>query len=401
MVVRTQSTLSPSMSARIAEATALSLSSFHKRYRSSYETSSSSSPTLPVRKRYRGTSELILDTDSEGCELGEEDTEEDESSDADDEREGQDLDDEGQDLDNEGQGLDDEGQGSEDEGPSMEEEEAAPEGQQQAVPVVDTTVSEPLGLGYGAARRRALESIEEIAPSTYEVGQSSRSVPEPEGVERISAFRKSALVTWVDPEDDKVYTDIPAYAPPAAPVKTPPSPEWSLGSLPVSPSSLVVPSPIASLVATSAATISVDEDQFIEVWAQLELHGSILHDHTQRLDALPPTLVADIYKDARELYTRSGAVRDEIFSQMYRFRSLEREQEKATMTFRALWRPMLALEAWAGHVDTRMADMSWARYDDHRLIYDMLVQQAAMQRELQEMRGRVTALELERDRREQ
>ncbi|GKB76177.1 hypothetical protein Tco_0943072 [Tanacetum coccineum] len=381
------------MSARIAEAAALSPSSFHKRYRSSYETLSSSSPTLLVRKRYRGTSELILDTDSEGDELGEEDTEEDESLDADDEREGQGLDDEGQGLDDEGQGLDDEGQGLEDEGPGMEEEEAAPEGQQQAVLVVDTAASEPLGLRYGAARRRALESTEEIAPSTYKVGHNSRSVPEQEGVERISAFRQPTLVTWVDPEDGRVYTDIPTYAPPAAPVQTPPSPEWSLGSLPVSPSSLVVPSPIASLVATPVATISVDEDQFIEVGTQLELHWSILHDHTQRLDALPPTLFVDIDRDVRELYTRSGAVRDEIFSQRNRFRSLEREQERATMTFGALWRPVLALEAWARHVDTWMADMSRARYDDHRLIHDMLVQQAAMQRELQEMRGRVTALE--------
>ncbi|GKG02834.1 hypothetical protein Tco_0310470, partial [Tanacetum coccineum] len=59
-----------------------------------------------------------------------------------------------------------------------------------------------------------------------------------------------------------------------------------LGSLPFSTSSPVVPSPIALLVATPTATILVDEDQFIEVGAQLELHGSILHDHTQRLDAL-------------------------------------------------------------------------------------------------------------------
>ncbi|GKC43629.1 hypothetical protein Tco_1061351, partial [Tanacetum coccineum] len=75
--------------------------------------------------------------------------------------------------------------------------------------------------------------------------------------------------------------------------------------------------------------------------------------------------------------------------------------ERTAMTFGALWRPALALEAWAGHVDTRLADMSQDRYDDHRLIHDMLVQHAAMQRELQEMRGRVTALEQERDRREQ
>ncbi|GKC01576.1 hypothetical protein Tco_0987712 [Tanacetum coccineum] len=231
------------------------------RYRSSYETPSpSSSLTLLVRKR--GTCKLILDTNSEGDELGEEDTEEDkkdESSDADDERE---------------------------------------------------TMSEPLGLGYGAARRCALESTEEIAPSTYEVGESSR-----------------------------VYTDILTYVSPTAPVQTLPSPEWSLGPLPVSPSSLIVPSPIASPLATPAATISVDGDHFLEVGAQLELHRSILYDHTQCLDALPPILFKGYDRDLRELYTMSGAVRDEIFSQMYRFRSLKREQERATVTFSAIRRP--------------------------------------------------------------
>ncbi|GJX71581.1 hypothetical protein Tco_0308752, partial [Tanacetum coccineum] len=85
MVVRTQPTLSLGMSARIAKAATLSPSSF-------------------LRKRYRGTSELILDTDSKG----DEDTEEDDEDE------------------------NDEGQGSKDEGPGMEEEEAAPEGQQQA-----------------------------------------------------------------------------------------------------------------------------------------------------------------------------------------------------------------------------------------------------------------------------
>ncbi|GJR25154.1 hypothetical protein Tco_0973681, partial [Tanacetum coccineum] len=106
--------------------------------------------------------------------------------------------DEGHGSDDEGQGLEGEGLGLEEE----EEEEATHEGQQQAVLVVDTIVSEPLGLGYGEARRRALESIEEIAPSTYEV----------------------------DPGDNRVYTDIPVY-PPVTPVQTPLSPEWSSGSL--------------------------------------------------------------------------------------------------------------------------------------------------------------------------
>ncbi|GKF46486.1 hypothetical protein Tco_0136288, partial [Tanacetum coccineum] len=67
---------------------------------------------------------------------------------------------------------DSEREGSEDEGPDFEEEEeAAPEGQQQqAVQVVDTTIDEPLGLGYGAARRRTLESTEEKTPSTFGTG---------------------------------------------------------------------------------------------------------------------------------------------------------------------------------------------------------------------------------------
>ncbi|GJR70818.1 hypothetical protein Tco_0016883 [Tanacetum coccineum] len=299
MTVCVQPAMSLGHSARVTEAMALSNSAFRKRYKSSYESPSSSlSPVLPVRKRYQGMSELILDTDSEGDELRDKDIKEDESLDADDE----------------GERLDDKGYGLKGDGLGLEEEEVAPEGQQQAVPVVDTAVSEPLSLGYGAARRRALESIEEIAPSTYEVGQSSRSMSEQQGADRVFAFRQPILTTWVDPEDDKVYTDIPIY-PLVAPVQTPLSPEWSSGSLPVSPSSHVVLSPISSLVAPPTATIS---------------------DHTQRLDALPPTLVANIDRYVRELYTRSGVVKDEIFSQ----------------------RPMLALEAWARHVDTQLADTS-------------------------------------------
>ncbi|GKF51454.1 hypothetical protein Tco_0147921 [Tanacetum coccineum] len=132
MVMRTQPTLSSGMSARIAEATALSLSSFYTEGESSE-----------------------LDSEKEGSE--------DESSDSDDERERHGLDDEGH-------GLDDEGRGLADEGPGIEEEEPTPEGQQQAISVVDTAASETLGLGYEAARRRALESTEDIEPSTHELG---------------------------------------------------------------------------------------------------------------------------------------------------------------------------------------------------------------------------------------
>nr|GEX36593.1 hypothetical protein [Tanacetum cinerariifolium] len=55
------------------------------------------------------------------------------------------------------------------------------------------------------------------------------------------------------------------------------------------------------------------------------------------------------------------------------------------------------IEAWSWRVDTRMTDMSRAGYDDQWLVYDMLLQQTALQQEPQEMEGRVTALEQERD----
>ncbi|GJY49144.1 hypothetical protein Tco_0439100 [Tanacetum coccineum] len=92
--------------------------------------------------------------------------------------------------------------------------------------------------------------------------------------------------------------------------------------------SLTVPSPIASPVTTPTATISVDEDQFLEVGVQLELYGSILHDHTQRLDALPPTLFADIDRDVRELYTRSGVAAMHRELQEMRGHVIALEQER-------------------------------------------------------------------------
>nr|GEZ77815.1 hypothetical protein [Tanacetum cinerariifolium] len=196
--------------------------------------------------------------------------------------------DESLDFDSVSEDAEDEGPTSKDEDPAVgtrvllvesdglslgEEEEAVLKGQQQVAPVVGTAVSASLGLGYRALRRQELALGEDHVYNTFEV------------------------------------------APPAL---TTPSPEWSYGSFPISSAPSIVPLPIlspmisltipsrtASPVATSIATIPVDEDQFIEVG-----------------------------------------------------------------------------------------------YDDHKLVHDMLLQQTALQRELKEMRGCVTALELERDRRD-
>nr|GEV37537.1 integrase, catalytic region, zinc finger, CCHC-type, peptidase aspartic, catalytic [Tanacetum cinerariifolium] len=317
MVVRVLPVMPPGLSASIAEVAAMSNSTFHKRFRSPYD--SSPSPTLPVRKRYKGTSELILDTDSDEDKLKDKDTNEDgedESLDTDDEREGLDdedrglndedygLDDEDRGLDDKDHGLDDEGRSLDEEGLGLEgsEEEAVPEGQQRAAPGVETSVGEPLGLGYEALRHRELAAEDDLP----------------------------TLTTWIDLEDGRTYIDIHTYPPPAPPVQTPPSFEWSSGSLLVSPAPFV----------------------FLEVGAQLELPGSMLHDHTQRLDAMPSSLFEEISRDVSELYTMSGAVRDEIFSQRYQLWSLEYEHERTA---------------------------------------------AALHRELQETRDRVTALEQERD----
>ncbi|GKC13127.1 hypothetical protein Tco_1009909 [Tanacetum coccineum] len=54
---------------------------------------------------------------------------------------------------------------------------------------------------------------------------------------------------------------------------------------------------------------------------------------------------------------------DEIFSQRYRFRSLEYEQEWVAVTFGAIWRPVLALESWAGQTNAQRAAL-WHAIND-------------------------------------
>nr|GEW69933.1 hypothetical protein [Tanacetum cinerariifolium] len=306
MAVRVSPAMSPGLSASIAEVATMFDYAFRKRFRSSYDSSPSS--TILVQKRYRCRSELILDTDSKEDEVRDEDIDEDggdESLDADDEGHG--LDDEGHGLDGEGCSIDEEGHGVESDGLGLEEEdeEDVLEGQQQVGPVVEAAMSEPLGLGYETLRHLELAVKEGQVHSTFEVGQGSGSVPEPERPER-------------------VFTS--GY-----------------------PTSIIL----------------VDEDQFIEIGVQLELYKGILQDHTQHFDAMSPTLFIEIDRDVRELYTRLRIVKNEIFSQRYQLRSLEYEYARTAMTFRPLWRPVLALEAWAGNVDTRMERMSWASHESN------------------------------------
>ncbi|GKB25468.1 hypothetical protein Tco_0864869 [Tanacetum coccineum] len=262
-------------------------------------------------------------------------------------------------------------EGAEDEGPTAEDEDPAGRGgQQRAAPVVETTVGEPLGLGYGALRRQEIALGEGWMPSVFEVGQSFGSLPESERPEIVSALRQPTLTTWMDPEDGIVYIDVPAYPPPAPPAQTSPSPEWSSGPLFVSPAPSIIPSPISSpmisltVPSPVASPATAETEGFLtELGARVEMQGGLIHDHTVRLEELSPALFERYDRDIGELFTRFEAVRDEIFSQRYRFRSLEHEQEKVAVTFGAIWRPVLALESWTDQTDAQRAAL-WHAISD-------------------------------------
>nr|GFB17257.1 hypothetical protein [Tanacetum cinerariifolium] len=209
--VRVPPVMSNSLSDSITKVAAMPDSAFRKRFRTSYD--SSPSPTVPVWKRYRGTSELILGADSEEIdgssdfdrESGEAEDEgptaevedptagdeglatgvegpgvDDESYGLNDESYG--LDDENHGVDDKSRGLDDEGRGLESDGFGLGDEEAVREGQQQGALVVRTTVSTTLGLGYGSLRRQELALEEDRIYSTFKVGQDSLAREIKEGV---------------------------------------------------------------------------------------------------------------------------------------------------------------------------------------------------------------------------
>ncbi|GKE15450.1 hypothetical protein Tco_1423027, partial [Tanacetum coccineum] len=233
------------------------------------------------------------------------------------------------------------------EGPSTDDEkeegEDVPGGQPHTASVMGTVVSAPLGLGYGALRHRELALEEDHVYNTFEVGQGSGSALESERPERVSAFRHPTLTTWTDPEDGMVYIDVHAYPPPAPPVQIPPSPDWTSSSLPISLSPSVVPSYISlpmlplTVLSSVATPATAKTDGFLtELGAQVEIRRGLIRDHAVRLEELSPALFA---------------------------RSLEYGQERIAVTFGAIWRPVLALEWWAGQTDAQRAAM-WHTISD-------------------------------------
>ncbi|GJU91854.1 hypothetical protein Tco_1304277 [Tanacetum coccineum] len=84
------------------------------------------------------------------------------------------------------------------------------------------------------------------------------------------------------------YIDVPTYPPAAPPVQTPPSLEWSSGSLHISPAPSIVPSPISSpmipltIPSLVASPATAKTGGFLtELGAQAEMQGGLICDHTE------------------------------------------------------------------------------------------------------------------------
>ncbi|GJY40142.1 hypothetical protein Tco_0427412, partial [Tanacetum coccineum] len=219
----------------------------------------------------------------------------------------------------------------EDEGPTTKDEDPAAGDEGLAAGVEGPgTDDESYGLDDGS------HGLDDESRGLDDEGHScSGSAPESERPKRVSAFRQPTLITWTDLEDGMVYINVPTYPPPAPPVQTPPSSEWTSGSLPISPSPSVVPSLISSpmipLTVPSPVALPATaetEGLLTELGAQVHMQGGLFHDHAVRLKELSLALFERYDRDIGELFTRSRAVRDEIFSQRYQFRSLEYEHER-------------------------------------------------------------------------
>ncbi|GKB24912.1 hypothetical protein Tco_0864313 [Tanacetum coccineum] len=202
----------------------------------------------------------------------------------------------------EGPGMDDEIHGLDDESHGLDEEGHSVE-------------SDGLGL------EQEVEAV--LEGHTFEVGQGSRFVPESERPERMSASRLPTLTTWTDPEDGMVYVDVLAYPPLTPPVQTPPSRGGCMVYFPISPSPSVIP----LLVSSPMIPLTV-----------------------------PSPLASLTTAETKGFLTEPGAQ-----VQM----SLEYEQKRVSVTFGVIWRPVLALESWAGQLDAQRAALWHAISDMH------------------------------------
>ncbi|GKC59156.1 hypothetical protein Tco_1086754, partial [Tanacetum coccineum] len=145
------------------------------------------------------------------------------------------------------------------------------------------------------SQRRHVRGDEAVLEGQQWAASVVETAMEPERPERVSALRQPTLTTWIDPDDDRVYIDVPTYPQPAQLVQTPPSPEWSSGLLLVSLAPSIIPSPILSpmisltIPSPVATPATAEAGGFLtELGARVEMQEGLIYDHTVRLGELSP-----------------------------------------------------------------------------------------------------------------
>nr|GEX42599.1 hypothetical protein [Tanacetum cinerariifolium] len=174
----------------------------------------------------------------------------------------------------------------------------------KAVLTADTVVSEPLGLDYGVLRHRELAVGEDQVPSTFEVGQRSRSLPKLHGAERLHMVRPHHLLSGL----------------------------LVLYQFHHHPSSSIT---CSFTVTTSATNISVDEDQFLKGYDRnlRELYTKPVLDleaWVGQTDAHREALwhaIYDIQRENRDLRMQIAKERREQLELVDRVARIERRQK--------------------------------------------------------------------------
>ncbi|GJY76561.1 hypothetical protein Tco_0481677 [Tanacetum coccineum] len=174
---------------------------------------------------------------------------------------------------------------------------------------VSATPSTPDSANTGSSNMNGLRTVNDKVVSSRGRGDGSKSRMYPHGIRPIGFG-----VSW-DPIDGQTMLGDSMGIP---------RPAWPEG---ITPQDCIIEAATQSEIAISQSPPVESQEQEAPMQEQ-------------------PVLKKTIAKN-----TRSGAVRDEIFSQRYQFRSLEHEQERVAVTFGAIWRPILALESWAGQTD--------------------------------------------------
>ncbi|GKC77295.1 hypothetical protein Tco_1128069 [Tanacetum coccineum] len=142
-------------------------------------------------------------------------------------------------------------------------------------------------------------------------------MPDQQKAYEITTPRLPVRATWEGLVDGIVYADIECVMPPVhAPVQTLASPEWSSGSLPILPASLIVPLLVASPETTPATTTVVEDDEFLEAG---------------QTEALRAPLWQARYKDQREILAlriQHAADQREMQGLKERVATLERRMDR-------------------------------------------------------------------------